>query len=156
MNVRQGMFRLWVVLSAVFVLGVVVASYSSIIQEFRFASQDWDAVFKEYGGSGSLIPVDCGQALGVLSTDYSQSDGECWYVKDAFRNLYPEYKDLNDHDLNERLYAKAGRPLKHFHPWVKVGEAVGVAFGVPLAVLVLGFSLMWVGSGFSRTKPELG
>jgi hypothetical protein len=151
MNVRRGMFRLWIVSSALFVLGVGAASYNTIREEFRASGIDYDAIAKKYGAE-TLLPVDCGQARGVATTDYALNDGSCWYATAIFRRLYPEYKDLSDHDLYEKIYAKAGRPLTHPHPWVKVAETTGIAFGVPLAVLALGYSLSWALAGF-RAGP---
>jgi hypothetical protein len=150
MNVRRGMFRLWIVCSAIFVLGVGAASYSGIREEFRAAGIDYDAMAKKYGGD-TLLPVDCGQARGAVATDYSSNDGLCWYTTAMFRRLYPEYKDLTDHDLSEKVYAKAGRPLTHPRPWAKVAEAAGIAFGVPMGVLAFGCSLSWALSGFGST-----
>ena len=147
MNIRRGMFRLWIVSSALFVLGVSAALYSRIREEFRASRIDYDAIAKKYGGD-TLLPVDCGEARGVATTDYSVNDGSCWYATAIFRRLYPEYKDLNDHDLSEKVYTKAERPLTHPRPWAKVAEAAGLAFGVPLAVLALGCSLSWALSGF--------
>jgi hypothetical protein len=72
----------------------------------------------------------------------------CWYKAEDFRRLYPEYKDLSDKALSEKLYQKAGQPLQHTHPWKGVITAAAVAFGVPLMVLGLGWSLLWALSGF--------
>src|SRR5437867_10460472 len=115
MNIRRGMFRLWVVSSALFVFGISAASYNTIRDEFRASSIDYDVIFKQYSGD-TLLPVDCRQARGVATTDYSLNKGSCWYTTAIFRRLYPEYKDVNDHDLSEKLYTKAGRPLTHPQP----------------------------------------
>jgi hypothetical protein len=151
MNIRRGMFRLWVVASALFVLVAGAASYNGIREEFTLSSIDYDAIAKKYGGD-TLFPVDCEQARCLAATDYSSSEGLCWYATGNFRRLYPEYKDINDHDLSEKIYAKAGRSLTHPHPWVKVAEAASIAFGAPLAVLALGYSLSWALAGF-RAGP---
>jgi hypothetical protein len=42
-------------------------------------------------------------------------------------------RPLSTIDLSERLYAKAGQPLKHFHPWLKVMETAVIAFGFSLS-----------------------
>lgn len=125
------MFRLWVVASALFVVVVGAASCNGIREEFRISSIDYDAIAKKYGGD-TLFPVDCGQARGLATTDYSANDGLCWYATGDLRRLYPEYKDISDHKLSGKIYAKAGRPLTHTHPWVKVAENATIAFGVPL------------------------
>ena len=170
-NIRKGLLRLWIVGSILFAVCIGIVSYGGIRDEFRFAYTDYDAIDKQLGGY-SLVPVKCtkdptgnpfvppvpppgytlvGNTLrGVSGTDYNylEADGLCWYVMPNFRRLYPEYKDLSDKDLKEKLYEKAGQPLKHFHPWQKLGRAVALAFGVPLAVLVLGWALFWAVSGF--------
>jgi hypothetical protein len=46
------------------------------------------------------------------------------------------------------LYQKAGQPLKHVHPWESAGKVAGVAFGIPLVALLVGWSLLWAFSGF--------
>ncbi len=153
MSIRRGMFRLWVVASALFVLGVSATSYNAIRQEFTESGIDYDALAKEVGGD-TLLPIDCGQARGVAAIDYSLNDGACWYETTIFRRLYPEEKDLSDRDLSEKAYAKAGRALRHPHPWVKVAKTVGVAFGVPSAVLALGYSLSWAAAGFRRAPTS--
>ncbi len=153
MNIRQGMFRLWVVASILFVIAVGVLSYSGIRQEFKNAYTDWDAVLKEYGGY-ALYPTDCGKARGTVGTDYSVSDYLCWYKIEDFRRLFPEYKDVSDRTLAEKLYAKAGRPIQKLHPWIKLLKTAIVAIAVPLAVLVLGWSLFWAFAGFRSSSAS--
>jgi hypothetical protein len=147
MNVRKGLLRLWIVGSILFVICAFAVSYSFLREEFRIANTDYDAMAKEIGGS-SLVPTDCGRARGVLGTDYSETQNLCWYKSEDFRRLYPEYKDLSDKALSEKLYEKAGQPLKHVHPWESIGKVAGVAFGVPVIVLLIGLSLLWALSGF--------
>jgi len=52
---------------------------------------------------------------------------------------------LDDDHLSDALYQKAGITVTHtpIRPWNKLAQAIGVAVGVPLAVLVLGWSLLW-------------
>ena len=153
MNVRKGTFRLWVVLSVLFVIAIAVISYSDIHTEFRNAYTDWDADFAKYGGY-SLLPADCEHAKGTLGIDYERNDdGLCWYKFYDFRKLYPEYKDLSNHEFERRVYAKAGRPLTEFHPWIKVAKTAGVAFGGPFAILALGYALSWAIAGFKSQTP---
>jgi hypothetical protein len=39
------------------------------------------------------------------------------------------------------------------NPWGTLGGAAIIAFGIPLAVLVLGASLVWAFSGFAAKRP---
>ena len=181
LNLPSGLFRLWVVCSALFVLGVAVTSYHGVREEFRQASlpRDYYDKLAEKSGGTSLLPVDCGNSRGTppdtlpadfngwdktpvgstprdvgprtkyATPDFSVFEHYCWYEMQKFRTLYPEYKDLQDYDLNVRLYAAAGQPLKQFRPWTMVMEQASVAFGIPLAVLVLGWALVWAFRGFA-------
>jgi hypothetical protein len=38
------------------------------------------------------------------------------------------------------------------NPWASVGMVAGLAFSIPLAVLILGASLVWAFSGFSAKQ----
>src|SRR5262245_51044184 len=38
-------------------------------------------------------------------------------------------------------------------PWATLGRWAAIAFGIPLAVLVLGASLVWAFSGFAAKRP---
>lgn len=153
MNVQKGTFRLWVVLSVLFVIGVGAASYINVHDEFRNAYTDWNAEFAKYGGY-SVVPADCEKARGTVGTDYTRNDdGLCWYEFSKFKALYPEYKDVNDRELSKRLYAKAGKPLVEFHPWHKLAKIVLFAIGVPLGFLALGYALFWAFAGF-KSQPN--
>jgi hypothetical protein len=151
MNLRLGMFRLWVVASTLFIIGFGAISYSNIQMDFRIARTDYDAMAKELGGY-TIYPTKCEGARGVFGSDYSVFEGLCWYKMEDFRRLFPEYKDVSDRDLLDKLHVKVGRPLRPFHPWVNLAKTVVVAIAVPIAVLALGWSLFWAFAGFLRAQ----
>jgi hypothetical protein len=153
MNLRRGLFRLWIVAGILFALGVAVVSYSGIRDEFRVAAWDNSGAATDKWGGYVLLPTACDEVRGNAGTDYSTSESLCWYTIKDFRRLYPEYKDLSNAALSDKLYTKAGRPINHGHPWTALMEAAGVAIGVPLAVLVLGCSLLWAFAGFRGATP---
>jgi hypothetical protein len=112
-----------------------------------------------------LVPQLCGDARGVAGTDYSTLQDRnpgpwdtyakpnpfdrCWYAMSKFRPLYPEYKNLSDRELSNKL----GVPTRDLpNPWVTLGTWASIAFGIPLAVLALGSSLLWALSGFATTR----
>ncbi len=139
MNARRGMFRLWVIFSVLFAIGVGTASYNRILNEFK--------------STVTGIPVDCGKALGAEGIDYAVIGDSCWYPMEKFRHFYPEYQSLSDRVLTEKPWAKAGIPLeKHHHPWKMVFNTVVLAFGIPLVILALGFGLGWAFAGFREEK----
>ena len=47
---------------------------------------------------------------------------------------------------------KAVADIRVPHPWVTLGTWAGIAFGIPLIVLVLGSSLLWALSGFAAAQ----
>jgi len=158
MNFRRGFFRLWVLGSILFVIGVAVVSYDVVASEFRRAAEykAWDEV------GLILLPVHCKDARGTSGADYTGRDGpwsdystepKCMYKMADFRRLYPEYRDLSDNDLANKMYEKAGRPLKEEpQPWRMVGQAAAVAVIVPLTIFLLGWAVAWALSGFRRRE----
>jgi len=65
MNIRAGLFRLWVVASVLFIIAVALVSYSGIRNKFHIANTDWDAIAERFGGV-SLLPVFCDLARGFI------------------------------------------------------------------------------------------
>lgn len=174
-NVRRGLFRVWLIFACLFVLFVGFVSIGDIREEFEKAALQ-QAMSKDI----LLVPAECAKARGTAGSDYvvlkranlSQltdeqlrsfkeliekkaggaplTDALCWYDMPKFRANYPEYKDLDDDHLSDALYQKAGIPVTHapIRPWTRVGHAIGIALGVPLGVLFLGSSFMWAVKGF--------
>ena len=75
----------------------------------------------------------------------------CWYEEPRFRVLYPEYNNLGERELQEKLYHEVlpGRKFWQTHenslpaprpaqPWNLLMFVAIVAFGVPLALLTMG------------------
>ena len=86
---------------------------------------------------------------------------------DAVASASKQLKLVTDPKLIEQLEAAPNRPLSEWTdeellkawwrnnpraPWVSVARVAGIAFGIPLAVLILGSSLVWALSGFAVTR----
>src|ERR1700733_6200370 len=99
-NVRRGLFRLWVVLSSLWVILTAIISVSPVRAEFAKAASMRSL---EAASWTPDEPVDCSLARG---TEFRREGELCWYALPVFRKLYPEYKDLNEQELSEKLYAK--------------------------------------------------
>jgi hypothetical protein len=110
------------------------------------------------------------------------SKGEWPVQLAGFRQRYPQYNHLSDAQLMDAFYKnfysdltreefdkrmaaksaidpenfaqleKAVADLKEPNPWASVGTAAAIAFGIPLAVLALGASLLWALSGFAAEQ----
>ncbi|AYM12289.1 hypothetical protein At1D1108_26630 [Agrobacterium tumefaciens] len=158
MNIKRGLFRLWLVLSILFAIAIFAMGYSQIKAEF-----DKGALLAEILSHDLIhIPVLCAQTRGKLDEDYFLQSGDevkrpwqtCWYKMPSFRALFPEYKDMSDEDLATKTYEEVGRPLTPPKPWQTLAGFAGLAFGLPLAVLVIGSAFVWAFSGFSRPRAS--
>jgi hypothetical protein len=126
MNWRRGLFRLWIVGSALFVIAVAFVSYGDIKKEF-----DRAAVLSH------LTPITDPKLIAELEATPPEP------VTDP--KLIPKLEAL-DKVLSDR---RAGRAP---NPWAAVGIGAAMAFGIPLVVLVLGSSLVWAFSGFAAKR----
>jgi hypothetical protein len=133
LNIRRGLFRLWLIGSTIFAVGVTIWWLPEIKSQFqRSGLQAWlDEQKNEY-----LFPVFCGDARGKAGEDYSTSPhtppgpwdtyakpqrfDRCWYLGSRYRALYPEAGASPDRELAAHLYAQVGlrrEPLQN--PWLR-------------------------------------
>ena len=136
---------MWIVGSVLFVIAVAFISYGGIKAEFASDAAIWPDEI--------LVPVLCANARGVAEADYIKRGDYCWYAMSIVRRLYPEYKDLSDNVLMRKAYAVRGIAVPTPNPWATLGMWVAVALGIPLAVLIIGSSLVWAFSGFAAKRP---
>ena len=130
MNLRRGFFRIWVVVSIAFAGAVGVLGYEKVAGEFERAGP-WPGIL--------MVPVDCRDARGNADKDYTTGlDGSwCWYQVDVLRKLYPEYKDLSDEAVGDRLYKKA-----NIMEWLKnIDGFLNIA--ALATMVVVGFIFFW-------------
>ena len=116
MNLRRGLFRLWLVGSALFVLAVAFVGYSEIKGQF---------VPKTFE-----VKLTDGRTFEVQAPDMQTATA---IIRKLPQDFVPD------------------KPLRSIavHPWAVVAAWATIAFGIPLAVLVLGASLLWALSGFA-------
>jgi hypothetical protein len=156
MNLRRGFFRFWLVLAALFVIATAVVSFPDVRSEFKKAAADAVAKAELKAQDFVLdVPVACGDARGKIGGDYEVRDKNCWYSINKFRPLYPEYKDLTDDQLSDRLYEKAGFPIiPPASPWTLLAKLISIAIGVPFVILAVGSALGWSFAGFSSERKS--
>ena len=151
MNFRRGLFRLWIIGSALFVLAVAFVSYPSIVAEFVVVANKPDLA-----------------ANATLADEVYQR-----FYSDMPREQFD--KKISDPKVIARLEAvvkniDTSRPLSQWtddellasmtlpdtgpttSPWISVGTVIAIALGIPLAVLILGSSLVWAFSGFAAKR----
>ena len=151
MNVRRGLFRLWIIFACMFVIGILVVSRYAISREFEKAGEMKSQ--RENIIQSGVLRVPC-FVPGHTAFDWSEkADGFCGYDIRKFRTQHPLYRDLNDEQLLGRLCEQARINVKSpFHPWRRVTEAAAIAVGIPGAMLILGLAWCWAYSGF---RPAL-
>ena len=171
MNIRGGLFRLWIVFAVIFATAIFMFCGDALYNEFKQAYFVW-----KLKSDILMVPVDCKETRGKKpSADeflshydphkesppesakgsdadfiFGLDDSHCWYQLPKFRALYPEYKDLDDDTLDTQLYAKAGIEIKHYSPWKLLFQTLAFATGIPFLVLIFGRSLLWVIAGFTN------
>jgi hypothetical protein len=120
MNLRRGLFRLWIVGSALFVLAVVLISYGDIKRgppnkTFEFTNTD--------GRTFDVKAPDMQSAIAVFK---------------ALPEGFVPDKPISDVDVGLAP-----------NPWTIVVTWAAIAVGISLVVLLLGSSLVWAFSGFA-------
>src|SRR5262249_19674857 len=151
LNWRQGFFRFWVVGTALFVIAIAAISYIEIKAEFvRVDSITWDRYW--------AVPKYCFDARGVAGKDFTYERypnnpyDTCWYELPKFRQLYPEFNNLSDRELGEKLYAVVGKGYHTSNPWTTLLKWIGIALSIPLAVLIFAATLAWALSCFKAKR----
>jgi hypothetical protein len=155
MNVRRGFFRLWLVFSFLFAMATFAISFKYIKGEF-----DQLSLKETISRLAPMEPVDCSLARGTEGADYIKNldpyaSSACWYEMPKFRKLFPEYADLTNDQLSEKLYPKVGLPLTKWDdpsPIRTILIVIGIAIGVPALVLALGITFGWAFAGFFEDK----
>jgi hypothetical protein len=151
-NWRLGLFRLWIVGSALFVLVVAFISYSDIKSEF-------DAVARKPD-----LATNAKLANEVYQRFYSDMPREQFDKKISDPKVIARLEAIitkidtsrplsqwTDDELLAYMSLPDTRPAPN--PWANLGWVTAIALGIPLVVLVLGSSLVWAFSGFAATRP---
>ena len=163
MNWRRGLFRLWIVGAALFVFAITFISYSDIKEQFDVASEpevtsSFIAEFRQrYPEFNNLTDDQLSDA--VYKKFYSDMPREQFEKKVSekiaaskkivkFRGqLHGFPADATDEQIATALKSTITMPWATLEMWASI------AFGIPLAVLIIGASLVWVFSGFAAKRP---
>jgi hypothetical protein len=151
-NLRRGLFRVWIVFTVLCAVFVIADDYNHLKGELVRTQLLATAT----GRLKALIPMPCPEARGKIEADYRRGDrGFCWYNQPSFRILYPEYVDVPDYALPDKMLVKAGLPPTTpdqstlLLGYLRTGWQYAIKIlWFPLAVFVIGFGLLWAGEGF--------
>lgn len=162
MNIRRGLFRVWLVLSLFWIAVITAVSFSELRNDAIWGKDP------RFGDEASLLlPVRCDDVRGSQGTDYVVSGAvepwnrfrtiaeACWYRHADFRRLYPEYADLSHEIVEARLYKSLGwEQSPTARPFQKITPVALFAFIPPLIMLLGGAMIVWAVSGFSKSQPR--
>jgi hypothetical protein len=151
MDVRRGLFRLWIVLTCGYVLIAGFLMYGSIKAEFDKApSGPWtkyQKVLVEQGGRPApMIEVQGPDGQRYQFPDDTRDET----MREAMAKLYPPEKFTVEQQRALALARARLRAAEAKKPWTSLWEAIGIAAIPPLVVLIVGASLVWAFSGFKR------
>jgi len=161
MNWRRGLFRLWIVGAALFVLAIAFISYSEIKAEFDAVASKREAA--------SILATSAKFADWVHQRFYSDMPREQFdkkitapkpitepkviaQLEAIFRNIDTS-RPFDEWTVDELQAYSLHRFIEPTpNPWATLGVWAGIAFGIPLPVLILGASLVWAFSGFAAKR----
>ncbi len=83
LNVRRGLFRLWLLSTVLWILGACYVGYT----EYRAYQNQWHAPVADI-----MVPTDCSKARGDEGNDFDRRDGHCWYTLPKLRASFTEYR----------------------------------------------------------------
>jgi hypothetical protein len=155
MNWRRGLFRLWIIGAALFVIAVAAVSYRDIKAELDAArapsilARDVSFADEVYKRFYSDMPREQFDKIAVAKPVIKPSALEAILAQlDTSRPL----SQWSDDELVAYAFSKDQERLSALFPWFTLGTWAGIASGVPLAVLILRASLVWAFSGFAATR----
>jgi hypothetical protein len=158
MNIKRGLFRVWVVLSAAYVIALGAIGSSYLYEEFKQADFMRGTIEgREYG-----YPVKCEFAKGVQGTDWIDEQTwkynfqkVCWFTLESFKHHYPQHRDTDPSALLAENYRMSDVYMPRPQPWWTLAGGIGWAIGLPLFILAIGSAIYWALAGFAR-KPQAG
>jgi len=151
MNWRRGLFRLWIVGTALFVLAIAFISYLDIKAEFDAAVADKRAAASMLATNADWVHQRFYSDMPRKQFDKKITDPNPITEPNVIAQLQAIVANIDtsrpfdDWTFDELAAYSLNRfiePTPNL-PWASVGKVASIAFGVPLAVLVLGASLVW-------------
>jgi hypothetical protein len=142
MNIKRGLFRLWLLLSIVFCAVSLISSYKDVVGEFQKVGTV-DITFP----SGVVVEnLPNGMDIEAFYKAAANNKVDLGVIPPPPKGFVLDNLAAGKFDLKAEL---AKERVPHPHPWKKLFETLLLAFGVPLAVLTFGRIAFWVRAGFN-------
>jgi hypothetical protein len=180
MNLRRGLFRLWIVGALLFVIVVAFIGYTDIKANFEAtanekAAQSTLARFRHRSEYNDLSNAQLADRLYTkFYSDMPREQFDRWITAPQPQRKFVKFRGqlhdfpadvttkeiaaalettINDRELMSQLsLSDAEVGIFPPNPWSVLGGWAAIAFGIPLAVLILGASLVWAFSGFAAMR----
>ncbi|WP_186007842.1 hypothetical protein [Rhizobium etli] len=159
MNIQRGLFRLWLVMSLFWVIGVGVVGSGYIKSDKWWKGDEWwekDPL--------AFLPVRCEDARGTVNVDYEKLDAfepwnqyrtpstACYFTIEKLRAPFPEYKDQSREEISRKLYDRIGwAPAFDGDRYEHTKIVSAVATIPPLLLLIIGGLIGWALAGFKSS-----
>jgi hypothetical protein len=151
--IREGLLRLWVICTILFLTAVGAWFYRPFEKEFHRAE-----FAEEITSSATpLVPVACREARGRRDTDYLSDvdDANCWYALPKFRANYPEYGRLPDRELVTTMVQKVGWRGGPRRPWIPLLVLGIITIAIPVIALAWGWALLRFAERLFRQRRDI-
>ncbi|WP_155256266.1 hypothetical protein [Mesorhizobium loti] len=161
MNLRRGLFRVWVLITIAWFVAVGAFAYSTL----QHRPNRMPVATRIMSGDKPVVEMLCSEARGKLGTDFSTSDTgvpgpwddytklnvgtRCYYLMPAYRATYPEYASLSDDQLFGDYGLLSGVSV---NPWPVIWRILVVGVSGSLALLLVGWLVLWAGAGFAKPR----
>lgn len=159
-NYRRGLFRLWVILAALWIGGVALVSGPGVYREFQKAAaiKAAKAATVTDATKGATVSrfAKYGAAIDDKDVLTFNIEGSRVRVGNSFFQLSLEEQQATIDEIASQLkgevYDKPPPPA----PWSSLVSGLWIAILPPLVLLALGAALGWVFSGFRHRADKAG
>lgn len=158
LNIRRGLFRLWVVFTAAFIITVFAVSLGKIKDQFDAAKDPWTVVSQTPASVGAS-PSAAGAAehgpweryqKGQEASPSAPAAGSKYTIEPPQGQPLDWLAPKKGPAAGQAGTPSASKTGMVRSPWALVLERVAIAAGVPAFVLVLGWALTWAFAGFKK------
>lgn len=149
MNVQRGLFRLWVIFSAIFIAAVIgLTAFTMDWHNFSKPAAITTGAADSVGPNSSLQQAN--EVLQNALLKYYPDRAGAIVKITTFHVHMPDGSvyEVNTPDSNEKITTVPSYPPF----WIILLRITAFALGVPLIILLLGRSCMWVFAGFKSSK----
>jgi hypothetical protein len=156
MNLKRGFLRLWVLLTLFWMPALIWLQWTELTitrQTFHVTLKAAEPAASEPFDPDAYLRKKAGDAMPYRKR-YSIEGPDGATREQALDQIYNQFysdkpRDQFDRLIDEKIATQA-ITVETIPNWHRRGMALAVIFGPPLAVMVIGAGLFWVGRGFMR------